>query len=680
MNDPKASVIPRKDNLNDLNVQLKANEEIRGLNNQISHLQYIIGKYNKILGEYQKKYGNELFLEMDNILNNQNNIDQILQNNESASLKKYLLENVKIFYEYEKIILDKNKQLEFLTNEMSNLQIKEQSLLSENEQLRNELEKAEKDKNDFYNAILDRKKLISFEDNDNKNELNDENVNIGLSNENEILKNDNKKLIETLEANKAQNEYNLNIFNEMKEKYETVMKDKNNYEDLINNLSNENQNLHNELTRLQNIINDNENNLINIDREKNEHENKANELQIENNIIKKDTVNYLDLYNEMEKRKNNEIDSLKNEINSLRIDLKNLKQKNQINEDKLSNLKFENAQLKTENSTYKSDCDYLTKIIEDSNLAVQNATNKENNINNIIKNYKRKINDITLEKEKSEIKIRMQNEQIRKLSNDYSTLLKEKSDNFDMLITTTKDKYDEILHSKDDEINHLKAEILSTKMEKDKYFNDYKLIKSEFDKINDTFHNENDNYMRKYEQSKNDLNIAMNNYEDKLSELTIKNDKLESENNTLKNELFGYIDSEKNRQNEIIKMNQNEIYLKEQIGKLKEKVLFYTKENTNIKNSKDNQNKLYELKLKNLKENYETRIISLENTINFQKNQLNNVEKKAYDMMKKQEGFTDKLRKEYNNTIDYYENLIANITNNTTVNDENDLQSPGQDY
>ena len=680
MNDPKASVIPRKDNLNDLNAQLKASEEIRGLNSQISHLQYIIGKYNKILGEYQKKYGNELFLEIEKTLNNQNNINQILQNNESASLKKYLLENVKIFYEYEKIILDKNKQLEFLTNEMSNLQIKEQSLLSENEQLRNELEKAEKDKNDFYNAILDRKKLISFEDNDNKNELNDENVNIGLSNKNEILKNDNKKLIETLEANKAQNEYNLNIFNEMKEKYETVMKDKNNYEDLINNLSNENQNLHNELTRLQNIINDNENNLINIDREKNEHENKANELQIENNIIKKDTVNYLDLYNEMEKRKNNEIDSLKNEINSLRIDLKNLKQKNQINEDKLSNLKFENAQLKTENSTYKSDCDYLTKIIEDSNLAVQNATNKENNINNIIKNYKRKINDITLEKEKSEIKIRMQNEQIRKLSNDYSTLLKEKSDNFDMLITTTKDKYDEILHSKDDEINHLKAEILSTKMEKDKYFNDYKLIKSEFDKINDTFHNENDNYMRKYEQSKNDLNIAMNNYEDKLSELTIKNDKLESENNTLKNELFGYIDSEKNRQNEIIKMNQNEIYLKEQIGKLKEKVLFYTKENTNIKNSKDNQNKLYELKLKNLKENYETRIISLENTINFQKNQLNNVEKKAYDMMKKQEGFTDKLRKEYNNTIDYYENLIANITNNTTINDENDLQSPGQDY
>ncbi len=250
MNNPKSSILPRNDNLDELNAQQKANEEINSLKNEISKLQFIIEKYNMILSEYQKKHGNEIFLELERQLNNENNPNEILKNNEAISRKKSLIENIALFKEYEVIILDKNKQLEFLTNEMSNLQIKEQSLLSENEQLRNELEKAEKDKNDFYNAILDRKKLISFEDNDNKNELNDENVNIGLSNKNEILKNDNKKLIETLEANKAQNEYNLNIFNEMKEKYETVMKDKNNYEDLINNLSNENQNLHNELTRL----------------------------------------------------------------------------------------------------------------------------------------------------------------------------------------------------------------------------------------------------------------------------------------------------------------------------------------------------------------------------------------------------------------------------------------------
>ena len=674
--DIKASIIPRKDESNDINAQIKVKDEIKNLNNQISHLQFIIGKYNKTLGEYQKKYGNEIFLQIENELNNKNNPEAILLNNESESLKKYLLENIKLFVEYEAIIKDLNNQLEFLNKEITNLQVNQQKLSSENEELRKDLEKSEKDKNEYYKIILDRKKTINFQDNniiDNNNyNLNDDNSNL----ENNNFDNEKQKLIEALEANKAQNEYNVNIYNEMKEKYDNFINEKENYDNIINNLTNENEFLNNENVKLKNLINEKVNKINDIENEKNEGENKINELQIENNTMKKN-LNYIDLYNEMEQRKNNEIEGLQNEINSLKIDMKNLRQKNKINEEKISNLKYENTQLKSENSTYKSDCDHLTKIIEDSNIAVQNASNKENNIDNIIKRYKKRINDIILEKEKSEIKIRMQDEQIRKLSNDYSNLLKEKSDNFNILITTTKDKYDEIIQSKDDEINHLKTENLSYKMDKDKYYNDYKLIKSEYDKINNIFHNENENYMKQYEQSKKDLNIASSNYENKLNELNIKNDKLESENNSLKNELLSYISSERSRQDEINKFNQNEIFLKDQIGKLKEKVSFYTKENNNIMNEKDRQNKLYDLKIKNLNENYEMKIISLENTINFQKNQLASVEQKAFDMMKRQEGFTEKLKQEYNNTIDYYENLIANITNNTTLND--DEQSPGND-
>ena len=677
--DIKASIIPRKDESNDINAQIKVKDEIKNLNNQISHLQFIIGKYNKTLGEYQKKYGNEIFLQIENELNNKNNPEAILLNNESESLKKYLLENIKLFVEYEAIIKDLNNQLEFLNKEITNLQVNQQKLSSENEELRKDLEKSEKDKNEYYKIILDRKKTINFQDNniiDNNNyNLNDDNSNL----ENNNFDNEKQKLIEALEANKAQNEYNVNIYNEMKEKYDNFINEKENYDNIINNLTNENEFLNNENVKLKNLINEKVNKINDIENEKNEGENKINELQIENNTMKKN-LNYIDLYNEMEQRKNNEIEGLQNEINSLKIDMKNLRQKNKINEEKISNLKYENTQLKSENSTYKSDCDHLTKIIEDSNIAVQNASNKENNIDNIIKRYKKRINDIILEKEKSEIKIRMQDEQIRKLSNDYSNLLKEKSDNFNILITTTKAKYYEIIQSKDDEINHLKTENLSYKMDKDKYYNDYKLIKSEYDKINNIFHNENENYMKQYEQSKKDLNIASSNYENKLNELNIKNDKLESENNSLKNELLSYISSERSRQDEINKFNQNEIFLKDQIGKLKEKVSFYTKENNNIMNEKDRQNKLYDLKIKNLKENYEMKIISLENTINFQKNQLASVEQKAFDMMKRQEGFTEKLKQEYNNTIDYYENLIANITNNTTINDENEFQSPGQDY
>ena len=104
-------------------------------------------------------------------------------------------------------------------------------------------------------------------------------------------------------------------------------------------------------------------------------------MKIEYNIYKKDIVSYQELYNEMEQRKNNEIYSLQNELTIIKTDLNNLKDKNKINEEKLSNLKFENSQLKNENKTYKSDCDHLIKIInlnnyKKNNLDIFNNTNK----------------------------------------------------------------------------------------------------------------------------------------------------------------------------------------------------------------------------------------------------------------------------------------------------------------
>ena len=122
-------------------------------------------------------------------------------------------------------------------------------------------------------------------------------------------------------------------------------------------------------------------------------------------------------------------------------------------------------------------------------------------------------------------------------------------------------------------------------------------------------------------------------------------------------------------------MNQNEVFLQDQIRKLKEEVSYYSKENENNIKEKERLNALNETKLKNLKDDYEMKIITLENTINYQKNQLATVEGKAFDMIKKQEGFTEKLKKEYTNTINYYENLIANLTGENN----DDFQSPDQD-
>ena len=123
-------------------------------------------------------------------------------------------------------------------------------------------------------------------------------------------------------------------------------------------------------------------------------------------------------------------------------------------------------------------------------------------------------------------------------------------------------------------------------------------------------------------------------------------------------------------------MNQNEIFLQEQIKKLKEEVSYYSKENDNNIKEKDRINALNETKIKNLKDDYEMKIIVLENSINYHKNQLANVEAKAFDMIKKHENFEKKLTNEYNNTLNYYQNLISDLTGEN-IND--DFQYPDQE-
>ena len=87
----------------------------------------------------------------------------------------------------------------------------------------------------------------------------------------------------------------------------------------------------------------------------------------------------------------------------------------------------------------------------------------------------------------------------------------------------------------------------------------------------------------------------------------------------------------------------------------------YTKDNERLRSEIELQNDLYQSKIGNVKEEYDLKIIRLENVINHQKEQLNLIEGRTYDMLKKQERLTEKFKKEYFNTIEFYEAKLAEI-------------------
>lgn len=670
-----ASTIQRTDNYDDLTIKVKSREEIECLKQEVAKMEYAVNKYNLILGEYQMKYGNELFAQIENNIN----VESILSKNDMALHKKRLIENIALIKEYEKVLQDKNNSLDFLNEELTSIQSELQKKILENEEIRTELELAKEENAKMYKAILDRKPQQVVNQSDPKEyeqlpQLNDVNSNMN--------KTEKEQLMSVIENTKYQNEVNDNLINDLREQNNNLIQEHSANLDLINRLKADNENFLSGYDRIQKQLKDNAILLLQYEKDKNAHRAKADKLDLENTTYKKENMTYKDLYEEMEMRKKSEVTALINESLSLRTTIDELAAKTKQSSEELSSIKFENSQLLQENKTVKFDNDHLTKIIEDFNSAVENATEKEKHIDNTIKTYKKRIDDITLEKETMETKLRLKENQLAKVSNNYKESLKEKISNYECLLASSKDDYEKQMMNKNDELNHLRTELMCMKIERDKYMCDYRLLKDENDKFNSMFHEENNKYISKYEESERKSTAMITNYQEKFNMLNIKSDKLESDNNVYFAQLQSSLANSKAKENALVKLTKSEESLMNQLSKSKEQLAFYMKENETMRQDIGKIKAISDLKIQHLKEETDSRMITLENTVSFQKNQIELIEDKALEMLKKQEGLTDKFKIEYYNTIDYYDNILAEIEKNNKIRlspnkgNEDEMQMP----
>ena len=237
----------------------------------------------------------------------------------------------------------------------------------------------------------------------------------------------------------------------------------------------------------------------------------ASRLEHENNLLNQQLQDFKVIYEELEKRKNNEIDNLTESITKLRQDhemLKSLKNENQI---QIQDLLFETASLKQELDMVKVDRDKLTKIIEDAEMAVKTIEEKEKSFESTIKSYQQQIKDIKLEKEKINVKLNLQLELLAKNQKDFNTSINLKNEQFNKAITDLKEKYENIIQDKLEDINISKSECISMKIERDKYFTEQKILQNEIDKMIETFKEENQKNMellKETEEKNNRIQIT----------------------------------------------------------------------------------------------------------------------------------------------------------------------------
>jgi len=79
--------------------------------------------------------------------------------------------------------------------------------------------------------------------------------------------------------------------------------------------------------------------------------------------------------------------------------------------------------------------------------------------------------------------------------------MSERQNQHESLIDNSKNKHKIVIESKNEEINNLKAELMGLKLEKDKYYSEYSIIRKEYDKLLNVFQDENGKYIKKYEES-----------------------------------------------------------------------------------------------------------------------------------------------------------------------------------
>ena len=625
-------------------------------------LEIILNKYDLILKEYQKKYSSDLFykLEKELLLNEQN---------EDIYLKKKLLENIPLIKEYEKKIIEKDNQIKFLLNEKAHLETDNLKIREENEKLQNELENVQNQNDEIYKALAERTKSKDNQIKYNKTFSNKININIdkGIQ-EKEIIEagDNNINMNSNMEIGKMIN--TMKNFNDILNKEKIENKEKADLEDIINKMKNENGNFKNKLNNLQNTLKQEMDKMAKLENDLNLKEDTINRLEIDNKNFKNEINQYKGDYESLERRARNDIENYTNELKEIRTYLDDYKNKNKRFEEQNSNYKYENARLKQENESLKFDRDNLTKIIEDSNMLVKNAEEKEKYVDNVIKSYKKKEDEIKLEKEKLNMKLKMKENQINKINADYGILIKEKINSYELLNSITKNNYEDIIKNKDNEIKELKTSILSYKIEKDKYLYDYNLIKSEYDKIYQQFQTENDDYIKKYGEVQNKLNTVSSEYIGTINDLKVIKMNLEEENKIMKSENNEYKINEKKYEKKIKYLEKTENELKMENNELKKNIDSYKKQNSSYIEQINRLNATNKIRMEHDKEDYENQIIHLNNVIENQKKQLNSAEGKALDMVKKQQNLTEKYKKELQNTITYYENIInGRIPENLTT-------------
>ena len=196
-----------------------------------------------------------------------------------------------------------------------------------------------------------------------------------------------------------------------------------------------------------------------VEREKEQMITDINKLQNELRITQQQAQYFKKSYEEMESKKTEEIEMLVQDAHNISVREKEITGRSLVQERELEEVKEQAFHYKREFESLRSECDTMLKIMEDYEQKIANYQQKEESVQNIVRDSKQKVEEALLERDRVNLKEQHYVKTIERLQEIVKTELYEQKNKYEGLIESLKNKNRSMVSGRDEDISNLQEKI-----------------------------------------------------------------------------------------------------------------------------------------------------------------------------------------------------------------------------
>jgi len=278
-----------------------------------------------------------------------------------------------------------------------------------------------------------------------------------------------------------------------------------------------------------------------------------------NALLEGEVTEYKNIYNDCKSRKNKEIITLKGNLEENKKEKDELIKENMNLKREINKYKMRNESLMKEIDIVKSDNDNLTRIIEEHNDIVKTSEIKLQSFDNTINEYRKQIDKLNLEIDKVKLEKKKEIENKNKIKEDFEEEILNRDNNFENALNNMRKYLQDKMEMKIREYNELRSDYINSKIERDKYYSEYNLLKEDYNKNNNRYKENYLNIQKEKKEKENELNKQISYLNDKVNALLDENMRLKNNVKDLESKLKDFkMEKEARRKLEIKNKEINE--------------------------------------------------------------------------------------------------------------------------